>query len=174
MNALLAEYDDPRALLRAAREARALGYAKLEAFTPFELPELDEVLRPARPKLPRFVAAAALAGVVFAYLVIRYCNAMDYPLDVGGRPLDAIPADVPIAFETAILFAATTAFARVLLGAGLPRLWHPVFEVEGFERASIDRFFLGIDAAAAITDGRLHEALRASGALRIENVGGVG
>jgi hypothetical protein len=53
---------------------------------------------------------------------------------------------VPITFEMGVLFAGLTAFIAVFALSGLPRLWHPLFEVDGFERATIDRFFLLVGA----------------------------
>jgi hypothetical protein len=73
-------------------------------------------------------------------------NAVDYPLDVGARPPHAAPAFVPITFEMTVLAAAFAAFFGLLWLLGLPALWHPVFEGAGFERASVDGFWLGIDA----------------------------
>ncbi len=164
---IVAELPTAHALVKAAREARALGYTRLDAFSPYEVPELTDVLRLKRSKLPWAVLTAALFGVILAYAIIRFTNAIDYPLNVGGRPLDSIPADVPICFETAILLGGSTSFFYVLFGSGLPRLWHPVFEVDGFERASTDRFWLQIEESSAADDGRLKDALDACGATRI-------
>ena len=71
-------------------------------------------------------------------------TAVDYRLDVGARPFDSIPSDVPIMFETTVLLAGLTAFFGALLLSGLPRLHHPVFELEGFERTTIDRFWIAV------------------------------
>jgi hypothetical protein len=56
--------------------------------------------------------------------------------------------------------------------SGLPRLHHPVFEVEGFERASVDRFWLGVDEADAHFDERVSDELARLGALRCARLGG--
>jgi hypothetical protein len=104
-----------------------------------------------------------------------WCNAFDFRLDVGGRPYDAIPAYIPIAFETGVLFAAVAGFLAILGLSGLPRLYHPMFEVEGFDRVAVDRFWLGVDAAdpllADAREERVREVLTASGALRCARVG---
>jgi hypothetical protein len=61
---------------------------------------------------------------------------------IGGRPAHAGPAFVPIVFETICLFATLAAFGGFLLLERLPRLWQPRFDVDGFERSTVDRFWL--------------------------------
>ena len=70
-----------------------------------------------------------------------YIN-LDYPLNVGGRALIANPAFVLIVFELTVLFAVTFSIGSVLLLNRLPRLHHPLFDLERFHLASLDRFFL--------------------------------
>jgi hypothetical protein len=94
-------------------------------------------------------------------------NAYDYPLDVGGRPPHMPSAFVPITFEMAVLAAALTIFVALLAHAGLPRLWHPVFETEGFESASVDRFWLAAEAPSDAVLDELESSLLAGGALRV-------
>jgi ActD protein len=141
----LFEFSSPEQILSAADALRAMGFTRLEAYTPYAIPELEEKLAIRRTRIPRAVLAAASFGCALAFGIMWFTNASDYPLNVGGRPLDSIPAHIPIMFETTVLFGSLTAFLLVLLASGLPRLHHPVFEVDGIESASIDRFWLGID-----------------------------
>ena len=90
------------------------------------------------------VLGAGGAGALLALAVLHWTNGIDYPLDVGGRPLLSLPSYVPIVFETTVLFASLAAFASVLVFSGLPRLHHPVFDFEGFERTTIDRFWITV------------------------------
>ncbi len=71
-----------------------------------------------------------------------WMNAVDYPLNVGGRPLHSWPAFIPATIIVAILWAGAATILALLFSLRLPRLHHPVFAVPGFERASEDRFFL--------------------------------
>ena len=79
---------------------------------------------------------------------------LDYPLDVGGRPLVAIPAFVIVALVCAILAAAVAGIGAVLLGSRLPRLHHPLFDAERFNLATDDRFFLAVLAHDDAFDAR--------------------
>src|SRR6185312_17470532 len=69
----------------------------------------------------------------------------DYPLNVGGRPFNSLPADIPIMFETTVLFAGTASFFAVLLASGMPRLHHPIHEVPGSESITLERFWLAVE-----------------------------
>ncbi len=172
---LVAELDSPEALVAAASRARELGYAELDAYTPFSIPELDGVLPIRRTRVPAVALLAGLGGLVGSYLILWWTNAVNYPLDVGGRPLNSIPTHIPIMFETTILCAAFGTFAAVLLASRLPRLYDPIFDIDGFERTSVDRFWLVVrdvaPATSADTD-ELRGELARLGALSIRSLPG--
>jgi hypothetical protein len=114
------------------------------------------------------VLGAALAGGGGAYLLQWWINVFAHPLDVGGRPDHAAPAFVPITFEMAVLIGAASAVIAAVVLGGMPRLWDPVFEVDGFERATRDRFWLAVaDGDPALDHDRDTAALEAAGALRV-------
>lgn len=156
---IVAEVDSPERAILAARRVRELGYTRIEAYTPFPIPELDEALAIPRTRLPYLVLLAGLAGAGLALFLQWWMNGIDYPIDVGGRPNASIPTNIPIVFETTVLFASGASFALVLLGAKLPRLHHPVFDLPGFERTSIDRFWIVVGDAYSADDDVLDEEL---------------
>jgi hypothetical protein len=167
---VVAEFDAPEGLERAVVRLRALGYTRLRSWTPY--PVRGVVTQLPESLVPWIMLAAGLAGASLGYLVQWWCNAHDFRLDVGGRPLHSIPSYIPIAFESGVLAACLAGFVAVLGLSGLPRLYHPVFEIEGFERASIDRFWIGVDARDPRFEDGVREVLEASGALRCTRVGG--
>lgn len=163
---VVAELDSPERIVEAARSVRALGYRRVEAFVPFPIPELDAALEIRRTRLPYLVLFAGFCGAGLSLLVQWWTNAVDYPIHVGGRPLDSLPTDMLIVFESTVLLSAATAFAAVLLGSRLPRLHNPLFDLPGFERTSLDRFWIvigdafdadhaGLDEALGLLDGEL-------------------
>jgi len=141
---LMAEFDRPEALIHGVKTARHAGYTRLEAFGPFPLPEVAEALGVRSGILAWIALAAGIAGAAVQYGSQYWMNAVDYPLNVGGRPLHSWPAYVPATVIVAILWAGAATMLALLLILRLPRLHHPVFEAPGFARASEDRFFLCI------------------------------
>jgi Alternative complex III, ActD subunit len=170
--ALMAEFSSGDALLGGIRALRDCGVSRFDAFTPYEVPGLQELLGVRRSWLTWIALAVGLAFGGGAYLLQWWINVVDYPLNIGGRPYHSAPAFIPITFEMCVLFGSAAALISALVLGGLPRLWHPVFEVEGFERATIDRFWLAVGVGdAALDRARNTEALVRAGALRVEWLG---
>jgi len=142
---VVAEFNSPESLIHAARSARDQGYSRLEAYTPFPVPELDQVIV-RRNWLPLIVLICGALGTITGYVLPTYIAVWDYPLNIGGRPLHSWPPWVVIMFELTVLFAAAGAFFGTLLLNGFPSPYHPLGNVEGFERASQDRFFLCLES----------------------------
>ncbi len=140
------EFDSPDQVVQAARSLREYGYRRFEVYGPYPLKELDEIV-PGTDPIPKMVLAAGVLGCITAWALQFYVAVIDYPTNIGGRPLNSWPAFVPIMFELSVLFAALAAFFGTLWLAGLPLLHHPVFNLKRFARASSDRFFLCIEAA---------------------------
>jgi hypothetical protein len=171
-NGLLAEFESPEALVAAARRLRASGYTALDAFTPFQVPEVEEAIGVRRSWIPRAVLVAAVVSAALAYFAQWWMNAFDWPLNVGGRPIHSGPAYIPVTFEMAVLGGGLCALLALAIATGLPRFWSPLFEVEGFERASIDRFFLGVDLGdPRFEPSQLEPLLHEAGAVRVVPVG---
>ncbi len=142
---LVAEFETPEQLFRAAEEAYAGGYRQMDGFAPFPIEGLPEALGK-RTRIPLLVLLGGITGGCGAYFMQWYANAISYPINIGGRPVHSWPAFIPITFELTVLAAALTAFFSVFILSGLPRPYHPVFNLPQFERASQDRFFLCIEA----------------------------
>src|ERR1700735_2306069 len=143
---VMAEFNNPTALVNAAREARARGYRKLDAYTPFPIEELSEALHLPKSKLPLIVLIGGILGGLTGYLMQYYVTVIYFPINVAGRPLHSWPMYIIITFEMTILFAALSAVLGLLALCGLPLPYHPVFNVPRFALASRNRFFLCIQA----------------------------
>ena len=139
---VMAELADERALLAAAREARDAGWGGIEAYSPFPVEGLAETLQPVASRLPLYVLLGGLLGGASGYFLQWYTAVISYPINVGGRPLHSWPEFIPVTFEMTVLFAALAAVVSMIVGNGLPRLRHPLFDAPHFDLATRNRFFL--------------------------------
>jgi hypothetical protein len=143
---VMAEFAQPEELLRAARSAYGEGYRKMDAYSPFPVEGLAEAIGFEKTRVPTLVLSGGITGALAAYGMQYYSAVKDYALNVGGRPLHSWPSFIPITFELTVLCAALTAVFGMLIMNGLPRPYHPVFNVPEFKLASQTRFFLCIEA----------------------------
>lgn len=157
---LMAEFADHQKLVTAARSAYRNGYRRMDAYSPFPVDGLSEALGHDPSVVPLFTLLGGMTGGIGGYLLQWYVMAHLYALNVGGRPFNSWPNYIPITFEMTILAAAFSALITMLIVNRLPELNHPVFNVPEFRRASIDRFFLCIEAGDPLFDsGRTREFL---------------
>lgn len=142
LHGVMAEFAEADALHEAVVAARRDGYTRLDAFSPFPLPQVATELGVRPNALPWIAFTTGIVGAAIQYGAQYWLNVVDYPLNVGGRPLHAWPTFIPATLLVAILWTGVATLLGMLFILRLPRLHHPVFAVSGFERASEDRFFL--------------------------------
>lgn len=167
--AWIAEFADDGGLRRAVKAMRRTSPGRIEYFAPHvvdDIPAPDP--RPSR--LPLAALVGGVTGAVLGYAIQWYTNVVAYPLDIGGRPLHAAPVFLIATFEGAILGAGLAAFIGFLVSVRLPRLWHPLFDVDAFERASDDRYWLAIEDDRQAPPDELRDRLLALGAIQVRRV----
>ena len=177
IHGVAAAWNSPEELLHAAREVRQRGYQKVEAYTPFPVHGMDDILGIPPSKLGYIVIVAGLTGTSLAFLLQWWTGAGDpnllptwtglsaYPLIIGGKPLFALETSVPIMFELTVLLSAfATVFGMLALNR-LPQLYHPVFNYRSAGRITNDQFVLVIEKAdpkfEAVEAQRLLKSLNA-------------
>jgi hypothetical protein len=143
---LMAEFDEPNTLIEAAHRARKAGYRRMDAFSPFPIEELSEAIGFHHTNVPLVVLIGGILGGLSGFLMQYWISVYNYPLNIGGRPLNSWPAFIVPTFELTILGAALFGVFGMLALNGLPMPYHPVFNVERFAFATKDRFFLVIEA----------------------------
>jgi hypothetical protein len=143
---LMAEFDNPTDVVEAARATYDAGYRRINAYSPYPIEELAEAIGFHRTRLPIIVLLGGIVGCLTGLGLQYYVAVIDYPINVGGRPLASWPSFMPITFEMTVLFAAFAAVFGMLALNKLPQPYHPVFNAERFALASRDRFFLVIEA----------------------------
>ncbi len=148
----IVEFDKVDELLVGAAKVRDAGFTRWDAHTPFVIHGLDAAMGIKKTILPYIVFLAGLTGTTAGILLQWWTNAIDYPFQISGKPLFSLPANIPVAFETTILFAAISALVGMLALNKLPQLYHPLFRSRAFKRVTDDRFFISIEAADPLFD----------------------
>jgi hypothetical protein len=168
---LMAEFTSATQIVTAARAVHDAGYSKVDAYTPYPMEEVLDALHLHGTRVPLLVLGGGILGLLAGLGLQYYTAVIDFPLNIGGRPVAAWPAWVVPAFETTVLFAALGAVLGMLALNGLPQPYHPVFNVPGFALASRDRFFLCIEAEDPKFDlDGTRELLRRLGAAEVSEV----
>jgi mono/diheme cytochrome c family protein len=167
----LAEYDTPGELITACAKVRDAGYTEFDAYSPFPVHGIDSAIGIKRTILPLLVFGGGFTGACGGMLLQWYCNAHAWTWNISGRPTWSIPANIPIAYECAILLAVFASFFGMWILNKLPQVWHPLFRSDRFLRATDDGFFLAIDGRDRRFDAaKTRQLLQEAGAIAIEDV----
>ena len=168
---ILGEFPTAHRSVEAITDLRGKGFRELELHSPYPVPEAYAALELKRSPMPLIMLAGGLTGTVTAVLLQWFCNAYDYPIIVGGKPLVSWPAYIPICFELTVLFAALSGFFGLWGLLGLPRPYHPVFEIPRFESSTIDGFWVSITTEEnELEVARAKAALEGLGAKHVDTV----
>ncbi len=144
---LLAEFRNPGALMHAAEAVRKAGYRHFDTHSPFPIHGMDKAMGLRNSKVGFFTLGGGATGLALAFWLQWWTSAVDYPLNIGGKPFFAVEPSIPIMFELTVLFSAFGAVMGMLALNGLPRPHSPLFYSDNFARATDDAFFLHIAAS---------------------------
>jgi Protein of unknown function (DUF3341) len=169
---MLGVFGTPDAATRAAAHLRQSGLSAFEAYTPYPVEPLNRIVRPGRNiLLPALMFAGAVFGAAYGYWIQYWDEALDYPINVGGRPYNSWPAFVVSTFEFMLLVAIAAGLFGMLIASRLPKLYHPTFATRTFQRASRDRFVICVKATDPHFDAAaLRDAFDRFGAETVEEV----
>ena len=168
---LVAEFDSPAAILRAAEKVRDAGYRRWDTFTPFPIHGMDQVMGFKNSLVGWFALLFGGGAFVATMGLIWYTNTFDYPLIVGGKPMFSPPAAFVPSYILLVLAGAIGAFVGMIAMNELPRLHHPLFKHHRFTLASRDKFFLAIGALdPKFSETETRRLLEEAGATHIELV----
>jgi hypothetical protein len=142
-----AEFSSAAALLEAAKKIYAHGFKKWDVYSPFPIHGMDHAMGFKRSRVSLFSLIGGFTGLTTGFILIYYTSALNYPLIVQGKPYFALEPSLPIFFELTILLTAFGTILGLLLLTLLPRLYHPVFNWDRFQRATDDGFFLVLEVA---------------------------
>lgn len=159
-------YDDHE-LVEAARKVREAGYKKFDAITPFPVHGLEEAIGIPRSNIPWVTLIMGTVGLAAGLGLTYWTSAVDWPLNVGGKPFFSGPAFVPIMFELTILFAALSSVVALFAVCRLPKIDPPIIDPD----LTSHKFAIFIPASEANYDaGRAEELLKQVGAQGVRRI----
>jgi hypothetical protein len=149
MYGLLAEFNTPGELVKAAQSAYNAGYRRMDCYTPYPVEEAAEAIGFTRyhDRTSLITLVGGLLGGLAMYQLETWVSIFAFPLNIGGRPLYSWPAFIIPAYEWTILWAGLSAAFGMMAMNGLPQLYHPLFNAPNFrDGATTDKFFLCLEA----------------------------
>ncbi len=129
-------------VLKAARAVREQGFQKFEVISPYPIHGMEEAAGIKRSWIPYVTFVAALVGLASGLLLTWWTSAVNWPINIGGKPAWSLPAFVPIMFELTILFAALGSVGALFYACGLPKIDPPVIDPD----LTCDKFAVFIPA----------------------------
>jgi hypothetical protein len=144
---VLAEFETPSDLVRAAQAAYKDGWRRMDCYTPYPVEEAAEAIGFHRDKVSLITLVGGLMGLCAMFSLETWISTLAYPLNIAGRPLYSWPAFIIPAYEWTILWAGLSACFGMLAMNGLPSLYHPLFNAPNFrDGATDDKFFLCLES----------------------------
>jgi hypothetical protein len=153
-------------VLAATRTVREFGYEIVDVYSPYAIHGIDKAmgLRPSRLTWACFLSG--LTGLTIAVLLQYWTSAVDWPLDVGGKPWNSWPAFVPVSFELTVLLAG---FGSVFALFAVARLYPGKKPALVHDRVTNDRFVLVlVESSADFDAGAVRALLAPHGLLEIQ------
>tara|TARA_B100001113_G_scaffold345564_1_gene335348 strand:- start:846 stop:1418 length:573 start_codon:yes stop_codon:yes gene_type:complete len=168
---VLAEFESPSALIKAAEKVRDQGYQYFDVFSPFPIHGMDDAMGLKPSKLPWIVFLGGAFGLSFGFGLQTWVSTTAYKLVISGKPLFSYQAFIPVTFELMVLFSAfATVFGMFALNR-LPQHYHPLFTVDSFSKVTSHGFFLMIESHSDNFEcSEVQRELKSYGAHNIEIV----
>ncbi|MCI0330444.1 MAG: DUF3341 domain-containing protein [candidate division Zixibacteria bacterium] len=162
--AVVGIFDDPQTLLKAGKAARERGFKNLDAYMPYFVHGINEALGLKRSWVPWATLLAGVTGGSLGFLFQAWTSAVDWPLNVGGKPFVSWPAFIPITFETTVLFAGVTTLLALFAACRLPQRNPKILD----SRVTDDHFALVVPITG--TGAEEERFLKDAGALDVKKV----
>ncbi len=156
-----AEFATLEGLLAAAAALRQRHFGVVDTYSPLPVASMDQALALRGPGLGWITMVGVLAGGLGCFAMMAFATVVDYPFNIGGRPLWSWPYYVIPSFAFAMLSGAVVVFVAMLFLDRLPRINHPVFNIEGIEGVTQDSLFVAVEARSDDFDPELVERVLA-------------
>lgn len=152
---------DEAGILKAARKTREAGFQKFDAISAYPIHGMEEACGIKRSWIPYVTFIAGVIGLVGGLALTWWTSAVDWAVNVGGKPFFSLPAFIPIMFELTILFAALASVGALFVACRIPRMDPPIIDPDlsshkfaifiphndtGYDEARIEKMFKELGA----------------------------
>jgi hypothetical protein len=159
---MAAIFDTEAEVLAAAKKVKESGFQKFDAITPYPVHGMEEACGIKRSWIPYVAFTMAVVGCSSGWLLTWWTSAVNWQLNIGGKPFHSLPAFIPIMFELTILFSALSSVASLFIACGLPRIDPPVIDPDltcnkfgifipkndsGYDESKIEALFKSLNAS---------------------------
>lgn len=152
-------FDTPDSIIEASKKVNAAGYKKFDVNTPYPVHGMDSAMGLKPTRLGFVTLAFGFSGAIFIMLFMWWTLSQNYPMIIGGKPFFAMPAFIPITFETTVLLGAlSTVFGMIAAFFNLPNNNHPLHDTNYMRSVSSDKYGLVIEA-----DDKLFDEVKVKG-----------
>ena len=163
---LLGFFEEETDVLEATRALRKSGFQIADIYAPYAVHGLDKAMGLKPSRLPWISFALGLTGAACKVWFEVWTSATDWPINVGGKPMNSFPAFVPVTFEVMVLFAGVSTVVAFLIAS---RLFPGKDTMLPDARVTDDQFVIVIEENDAAFDPvRVGELLARFGVVRVE------
>lgn len=163
---LIGVFEREEDTLQATRASRALGFTIADVYTPYAVHGLDKAMGLQPSRLPWVSFALGLFGAAVKVWFEFWTTASDWPINVGGKPWNSLPAFVPITFEVMVLFAGVSTVIAFLM---VCRLLPGKKAVMPYPGVTDHRFVVVLEQTDATFDvNRVRKMFQGFNALQVE------
>lgn len=146
---LIGVFEHEEMTVQAIEASRERGFKVLDVFGPHGSHEIERAMALPPSRIPWVVFALGLLGAGLKVWFEFWTTAQDWPLNVGGKPFNSLPAFVPVTFEVMVLFAAVSA---VLVFFAVCRLFPGKKAVLPVDGLTDDRFAVVLEQTDSTFD----------------------
>lgn len=154
-------WEEEHLILKAASKTREAGFSKFEVISAYPVHGMEEACGIKRSWIPYVTFTMGFVGLMFGLLLTWWTSAVDWAVNVGGKPFFSLPAFIPIMFELTILLAALSSVAALFYACGIPRMDPPSIDPDltshkfavfipyndmGYDESKIEKMFKELGA----------------------------
>ena len=156
---------DEASVLKAAQKIKEMGFKKFDAISPYPIHGMEEACGIKRSWIPYVTFGMGALGLLSAWSLTYWTSAVNWPINVGGKPFHSLPAFIPIMFELTVLFAAHSSVAALIITCGLPKVNPPIIDPD----LTSHKFAIFIPSNdVGYDEKRIEETFRSLGAAEIK------